>query len=139
MDGRPTTARRWTLVRSAAVGVVASATDLAALCLLVQALGLAPALANVPALAAGLAVQFLGNKWFAFRDRLRALARQGAQFALVEAGALAFNALGFHLFVTLTPVPYPAARVVTQALVYFGWSFPLWGLVFRTPQPQEGA
>jgi putative flippase GtrA len=118
------------LVRSALVGAVATAVDLLALALLVQVAGLEPAAANVPALLAGVAVQFAGNKWFAFRDPSPRLVRQSAQFAAVEVGALALNALGFHLLVVATPTPYPVARALASAAVYFAYSYPLWGRIF---------
>jgi len=118
------------LARSSLVGLVATAVDLGALAVLVHFL-VPPTVANVPALVAGVAVQFFGNKHFAFRDRSRAYLRQGAQFALVEAGALLLNAVGFHLLVTLTPTPWWLARAFASALVYLGFSYPLWARVFR--------
>jgi putative flippase GtrA len=124
-----------TLTRSAGVGLVATLLDLLLLWALVEGAGLSAAAANVPALLAGVVAQFAGNKWLAFRDRSPDVARQGAQFALVEAGALALNAVGFHLAVTLTAVPYLPARLLVSTLVYFGWSYALWARIFR---PREG-
>jgi putative flippase GtrA len=126
--------RLLTFSRSAIVGAVATAADLLALFLLVQVLAVPATMANVPALFAGVAVQFFGNKHFAFRDRSPDLLRQGALFAVVEAGALLLNALAFHALVTSTPVPYWAARLVGSCFVYVAYSFPLWGLVFRRSQ-----
>jgi putative flippase GtrA len=74
-------ARMLTVLRSAAVGVLATAADLVALAVLVDGVGLSPRLANLPALAIGIAVQFAGNKWFAFGDRSPDWARQGARIA----------------------------------------------------------
>lgn len=125
------------LARSLGVGALATVVDLASLWLLVEIVGIAPWLANVPALGAGLLVQFAGNKYFAFKDRSRALLRQGSQFALVEVGALGLNALGFHLAVTLLACPYLLARLGCSALVYLAYSFPLWGRIF-THQPPTG-
>src|SRR5262245_62116206 len=119
-------------LRSMGVGAVATLADLAALTLLVELCGLPPAFANVPALVFGLAIQFFGNKLFAFEDRSRALMKQGLQFAAVETGTLALNAIGFHLLVTLTPIPYLAARLLGQSLVYVGFSYPLWARIFRS-------
>jgi putative flippase GtrA len=119
-----------TLTRSAGVGVVASVLDLLLLWVFVDLVGLAPAVANLPALLAGLVAQFAGNKWLAFRDRSPNLARQGAQFAIVEAGALGLNAVGFHLMVTLMHVPYLPARILVSTVVYFGWSYGLWARIF---------
>jgi len=118
------------LGRSAIVGVVATVIDLALLFVLVDLVGLAPAVANVPSLAGGLIVQFVGNKYFAFGDRSKRLLKQGGQFALVEAGAIALNAVGFHLLVTLTVIPYVAVRLGCSAAVYFGFSYPLWHFIF---------
>ncbi len=103
--------------------------DLLALALLVSGFSVSPQAANVPSLLAGVAAQFVGNKWFAFGDESRDLVRQGAQFAAVEAGALTLNAVGFHVLVEV--MPYGAARLVTSALVYFGFSYPLWTRIFR--------
>jgi putative flippase GtrA len=120
-----------TFSRSAAIGLAATAADLAALLLLVQVIGLPPAIANVPALLAGVAVQFFGNKLFAFRDPSPDYLRQGALFAVIEVGALLLNAVAFHALVVATPVPYWLARTMTSSLVYFTYSYPLWALVFR--------
>jgi putative flippase GtrA len=111
------------------VGGAATLVDLLALVVLVQVLGLPATVANVPALLAGAAVQFIGNKWFAFRDRSPDLARQGALFAAVEAGALLLNALAFPLLDTLA-LPSPAARAAGSAAVYLVFSYPLWGKIF---------
>jgi len=126
--------RAQVFLRSAAVGAAATLADLSALFLLVQVAGVTAALANVPALLLGVAAQFVGNRQFAFRDqarRGRALAVQGGQFLLVEAGALGLNALFFELIVARTKVPYLLARLVSSALVYAGYSFPLWNRIFR--------
>ena len=106
------------------MGVVATLADLLALAVLVDVCGLAPQAANVPALAVGVAVQFLGNKVVAFRNQSPAWLEQGARFAVVEAGAFALNALAFAALATVAP--YWAARLVGSALVYFLYSLPLW-------------
>lgn len=131
------------LLRSAGVGVVATVVDLAALWLLVSGVGLSPLVANVPALSAGLVVQFFGNKRFAFRDRSPRIVRQGALFLLVEAGAFALNALAFDFLVRCLGMGWAPARLLGSAAVYLGFSFPLWRFVFHTSRspypPSEGA
>jgi putative flippase GtrA len=119
-----------TLVRSAVIGIAATGVDLVVLWVLVHGLGVAAVWANVPALLLGVAVQFAGNKWVAFRDRSRDVGRQGAQFALVEVGAIGLNAIAFHLLVTFTGVPVLVCRMIATAAVYFGWSYPLWARIF---------
>jgi putative flippase GtrA len=133
------------LLRSCAVGLLATAADLVSLFLLVHGLGLAPAQANVPTLLPGLLIQFLGNKFFAFGDRSPELLKQSSLFLLVELGAFVLNVLVFHLIVSLSDVHYLTARMLGTALVYLGFSFPLWGLIFRhgagressAPAPEE--
>src|SRR5678809_804721 len=78
------------LGRGAVVGIAATIGDVLALVLLVT-VGLPPALASFPALAIGVAIQFVGSKLFTFEDRSRAWAQQGALFLLVEAAALGLN------------------------------------------------
>ena len=125
-----------TLLRAVVVGVGATLVDLGALWLLVNIFDWPPTAANVPALLVGAAAQFVGCKLFAFECRSPRVVRQGGQFALVEAGALVLNALLFHLFVTATPIPYPAARLLGSTLVYFGYSYPLWRRIFDRRERQ---
>ena len=124
-------ARLLVVLRSAAVGLLATATDLIALAVLVDGVGLSPRLANLPALAIGIGVLFAGNKWFAFADRSPDWAREGAQFLAVEALGITANLVLFDLAVTRTPLPYLAARIATTSIVYFGICLPLWSRIFR--------
>src|SRR5262249_37303510 len=118
-------------VRSCVVGAGATLADLGALWVMVHGLDFLPTVANVPALLIGVLAQFLGCKLWAFEDRSPAIARQGGQFALVEAGAPVLNALVFHFLVTLTQVTYPIARLVGSSLVYVAYSYPLWRRIFQ--------
>lgn len=134
-----TTSRYGRLFRSGVVGIVATLIDLLALSALVEGFGLDPVIANVPALSAGLLVQFLGNKFWAFLEPstdVASLSRQAGLFALVEVGAFALNAAAFHLLVTALAAPYPVARIVGSCAVYFAFSYPLWRFVFRAPDAE---
>jgi putative flippase GtrA len=122
-----------TLLRSALVGLVATAADVGCLFVLVQGLGWTAVQANVPALTLGVTLQFFGNKILAFRDRSRDYLRQGSLFVLVEAGTFVLNAIAFHLLVTLTPVPYALARGIGTLVVYLVFSYPLWKRIFASP------
>ncbi len=117
--------------RSALIGVGATALDVLALHVLIHSAGASPRVANVPALLLGTAAQYVGNKYFAFRDGSNDHLRQGSLFALVETGALALNAVGFDLLATYADVPYYAARPAVALAVYLLFSFPLWGRIFR--------
>lgn len=121
----------WVVARSATIGLCATATDLVALAVLVSGFGVSPRAASVPALVLGIAVQFVGNKWFAFGDRSRAWLRQGAQFLGVETLGFVANIVLFDLAVTLTKLPYLPLRLLTTNLVYFALCLPLWSLIFR--------
>jgi len=127
---QPNSARR-RLSRSALVGLVATIVDLVCLHVMIDVLGLAPTVANVPSLLMGLGVQFVGNKYYAFEDKSSALLRQGALFGAIEVGALLLNAGVFHLCVTFTAVGPIVVRIFASALVYFGYSYPLWHLIFK--------
>lgn len=116
---------------SVAVGALATLVDLVVLGVAVEQLGVDPRIANVPALLFGLLVQFFGNKFWAFQDHSRAWFRQGSAFLMVEAGALLLSATLFHLVVGSQLLPYLPARLLVQALVYVGFSMPLWRRIFR--------
>ena len=120
-----------TVARSAAVGALATLTDLVALTVLVSGFGLSPRLASVPALVIGIALQFVGNKWFAFGDRSRDWLRQGTQFLGVEALGFTANLLLFDLAIRFTALPYLPLRLLTTSIVYFAICLPLWSLIFR--------
>lgn len=120
-----------TTLTSVAVGALATLVDLLVLGVAVEQLGVDPRIANVPALLLGLLVQFFGNKFFAFQDHSRAWVRQGSAFLLVEAGAFFLSAALFHGVVGSQLLPYLPARLLVQALVYLGFSMPLWKRIFR--------
>lgn len=123
------------LVRGAGVGAVATLLDLVVLLFLVEVVGLAPLMANVPALLVGAVAQFIGCRHLVFRATDGALGRQAAGFALTEMATLALNAAAFHLLVAVTAVPYPLARPLGTFLVFVLFSFPVWRLVFRGVRP----
>jgi putative flippase GtrA len=120
----------WRFVKSLLTGGVATLVDLTTLTLLVEAFGMSPERANVPALLSGAIAQFVGSRGFVFRANGGALGPQLAGFALVEVGTFALNAASFQLAVTRTALPYPLARVLCQFAVYVGFSYPLWKRVF---------
>jgi putative flippase GtrA len=125
-----------TLLRSAGVGILATATDLGALAILVSVAGVSPRAASIPALVLGISVQFFGNKLFAFGDRSKDWLRQGAQFLGVEALGFVANLVLYDLMITHTHLPYLAVRMLTTSLVYFCICLPLWSRIFR-PQMEE--
>ena len=121
----------WKLARSLVAGAAATLADLGALAVLVSVAGLAPRVASLPALVAGGAVQFFGNRRWVFRAENGSLPRQVILFVLVEAIALGLNALFYDgAMHAVSPHLYLAARLVTSNLVYVIWSYPMWHFVF---------
>jgi putative flippase GtrA len=122
--------------RSAGVGLLATATDLVALAVLVSGFHLSPRVASLPALALGIGVQFVGNKLFAFEDRSKAWMRQGMQFLAVESLGFVANLVLYDLAVTHFRLPYLALRLLTTNIVYFAICLPLWSRIFRPAQEE---
>jgi putative flippase GtrA len=128
-----------TTLRSGLVGLVATAADLVALAVLVSGAGVPAQVASAPALAVGVAFQFVGNKLFAFQDHSQQWLRQGAQFLLVEILGFAANLLLFHVALEATVLPYLPLRLATTSLVYFGICLPLWGRIFHKRHASDDA
>lgn len=121
-------------LRAGAAGIVATGADLATLAILVSGFGVSPHVANVPALLAGGAANFAGNRWFAFRAQREPLGRQLVGYTIVELVALALNGWLFELALRLFPQAthaYWALRLATSHIVFLLWSYPLWCFVFR--------
>lgn len=121
-----------TLSRSAVVGLVATGLDFLVLITLVSGFGVPPRSASLPALSLGIAAQFIGNKWLAFRDPARAWLRQAACFLGIEALGLACNALCFDRLLVVSHLPYVVCRVLSTSIVYFGVCLPLWSRLFSS-------
>jgi putative flippase GtrA len=120
--------------RSAGAGALASVVDLVTLTALVSWAGLSPRAASVPALVVGAIVMFFGQKHWAFRSQPGRTGREAALFALVQIGGLALTAILYELVMRTVPGVtryYVAARLVTTNVVWVGYSFPLWHLVFK--------
>jgi putative flippase GtrA len=122
------------LLRAGIAGIAATASDLVTLALLVSVLHVDPRVANVPALVVGGVVNFLGNRHFAFRARAGHVGKQAVGYTAVELVALALNGLLYDTVLRLVPAARPLywlVRLATSNAVFLGWSYPLWGRVFR--------
>src|SRR5262249_7157941 len=80
---------------------------------------------------------FLGQKHLAFRAKGGDVRREAIFFALVQLGGLVLNALLYDLVLRLVPAAagaqgalYVPVRLVTTNVVWLGYSFPMWHLVF---------
>ena len=128
------------MVRSAAAGLAATGADLATLSILVVGAHWPPRLANVPALLVGGIVNFVGNRVYAFHARGGNAGLQAAGFTVVELVALALNGLLYDIVLRLVPGARPLywlVRLATSHAVFLGWSYPLWGRVFRVQQLRD--
>jgi len=128
-------------IRSAGAGAVASVVDLVTLTALVSLAGLSPRVASVPALVLGGVVMFFGQKHWAFRSHAGRTGREAVLFALVQIGGLVLTAILYELVMRTVPGAtryYIAVRLVTTNVVWVGYSFPLWHLVFKpSDEPQR--
>ena len=121
------------------VGAIATALDLATLTVLVQIFGFKPQAANIPSLLVGSSTQFFGNRHVVFKAKSGALLRQMLAFAACELTALSLNALGYYTLVTWTSVHYVLARPIVSVVVFFGFSYQMWKLVFRIQNSKTGS
>ena len=122
------------LVRSGLAGLLATLSDLAVLTALTELAGLSPRVASIPALVTGAVVMFFGQKHFAFRAQGKPRARELAEFAAVQLGGLVLTGFLYDSALRLAPslaANYVLVRLVTTNLVWLGYSFPLWHVVFR--------
>jgi len=126
-----------TLSRSAVVGLVATGLDFLVLIALVSGLGLPPRIASFPALSLGIAAQFVGNKWLAFRDPSPDWVRQAGCFLAIEALGFVCNAVCFDRLLVLTHLPYVVCRALSTSIVYFGVCLPLWSRLFGSANRNE--
>jgi putative flippase GtrA len=129
----------WRLLRSGFGGLAATLADLGTLTLLVQAAGLTPGLASVPALLVGNLVMFFAQKRLAF-GAVGAVKHEALRFVLVQAGGFALTAGLYELALRVVPGAsgaYVLTRLVVTNLVFLLYSFPLWHWVFGRIAPTQ--
>lgn len=132
-DAKPWRRRILFLVRSLGAGVLATAADLLTLFVLVTGLSMNVRLASPIALVLGVGVQFLGQKFLAFRDTRSAWTRQALAFSAVEVLGFVANLALFDVAARLVPLPYLVLRILSTNLVYFAICLPLWSRIFTPP------
>ncbi len=125
------------LVRSGAAGILATATDLGSLFVLVSLFGVSPGNASSPALVLGSIVMFLGHKYFVFEARTAGtLWRETILYAIVQVVGIAISTWLFNRALGLSPRLehfYLLVRLVVNNLVWLFYFFPLWHFVFKAP------
>jgi putative flippase GtrA len=85
----------------------------------------------------GLAVQFFGNRTFAFHATGGSMRRQVLLFCAVESVTLTLNWLFFRFLVKSVHLPIEVANVIVTFVIYVCFSYPAWRIVFRVSKPQE--
>jgi putative flippase GtrA len=112
-------------------GAVGSVLDVATLVLMVECDAPVAGAAFCGA-AAGAAMNFLLNKYIAFRDRSPITPQQLARFGLVAVATAVLMALAMQLVAVELGVPYLIAKLICAAAVFAVWSYPAQRrLVFR--------
>jgi putative flippase GtrA len=105
-------------------GVVATGIDIAALVLLVEALGSHVTLAAFLAATLGGVSNFLINKYWAFRERSPIDLRQVTVYSFVSLITAAFVAVAVHVLAVVMVLPYLWAKAIAALLVFVVWTYP---------------
>ena len=104
-------------------GITTTAVDVLVLALLVHA-GVDVAIAAFAGAASGAVLNFLLNKYIAFRDHSPIDVRQVATFAAVAFGTAIFMAITMHIACVHGHLPYLAAKLICGLLIFACWSYP---------------
>jgi putative flippase GtrA len=135
----------WRFVRNCLTGGIATGVYFAVYFPLFRVVGWPQTVADNVGLVVGAAVQFLGARYFVFRARQGKIHKQLAGFMLAELATLLMNVLLLWLGRTLLPASVGQSDLlvlVSSFLVFAGFSYPIWHLVFRRPKEEaapEGA
>ena len=112
-------------------GAVGTAVDVSVLVLMVQH-GVSIAASAFCGAAAGAVMNFVLNKYIAFRDRTPVTGHQLARFGLVAVATAALMALAMHVVAVDLGVPYLLAKLICAVAVFAAWTYPAQRrLVFR--------
>jgi putative flippase GtrA len=112
------------LVTAGFGGIAATLVDIAFLVLLVEAIGLSIPLSAFLASGAGAAMNFVLNKYLAFRDRSPITFQQLARFGAVALATALLMALAMKLVAVELGVPYVAAKLLCAVTVFMVWTYP---------------
>jgi putative flippase GtrA len=104
-------------------GAVATAVDVVTLVLLVENHVSIPVAAFLGAVA-GAVMNFVLNKYLAFRDRSPVTARQLGRFGIVAVASALLMALAMKIAAVELGMPYLVAKLVCAVAVFAGWTYP---------------
>jgi putative flippase GtrA len=128
--------RFFRFLRSSFVGILATVADFAVLEICVRLLHIEPSTAKIFSFLVGLAVQFFGNRTFAFNATGGSLRRQVLLFCGVESISLTLNWLFFRFLIRSLHLSIELANLIVTFVIYVGFSYPAWRIVFRVSKPQ---
>lgn len=122
------------LVSAGAGGAIGTAADVGVLAVLVEHGARIPVAAFLGA-ATGAVVNFVINKYVAFRDRSPITGSQLTRFALVAAATAVLMAILMELVAVKLGVPYLLAKLICAVAVFAAWTYPAQRrLVFQRPR-----
>jgi putative flippase GtrA len=137
--------RIWRFLRNCLTGGLATGVYFAVYLPLYRGVGLPQTVADNVGLVVGAAVQFLGARYFVFRARQGKIHSQLAGFVLAELATLLMNVALLWVARRLLPPEIGQSDwlvLATSFVVFAGFSYPIWHLVFRAPKKEaapEGA
>ena len=112
------------LVTAGFGGIAATIVDVSVLVLLVEVIGLSIPVAAFLASAAGAVMNFVLNKYIAFRDRSPITIQQLARFGAVAVATALLMALAMKLVAVELGVPYVAAKLLCSVTIFMIWTYP---------------
>ncbi|MDB4961865.1 MAG: hypothetical protein JWP01_1864 [Myxococcales bacterium] len=104
-------------------GVVATLFDVSLLALMIKH-GIAISVAAFFAAAAGAVMNFVLNKYIAFRDHTPITFQQLSRFGAVAVATAMLMALSMHVVVVKIGVHFLPAKAVCAAIVFVIWTYP---------------
>lgn len=112
------------LVTAGFGGVAATIVDIAVLVALVELVAMAIPVAAFLASGAGATMNFVLNKYLAFRDRSPITLAQCLRFGAVAVATALLMALAMKLVAVELGVPYVAAKLLCAVTVFLVWTYP---------------
>jgi len=106
-------------------GVISTGVDVGSLLVLIKVGHLPVAAATFLAASAGAVINFTLNKYLAFKDHSRITWAQLTRFGGVALGTACLLAVLMQIFAVWMGVPILLAKVVSAALVFVGWTYPV--------------
>ncbi len=112
------------LVTAGFGGIAATIVDVAVLVLLVEVIALSIPVSAFLASTAGAVMNFVLNKYIAFRDRSPITFQQVARFGAVAVATALLMALAMKLVAVELGVPYVVAKLLCAVTVFILWTYP---------------